>query len=56
VQAIATGAVVDANEARQLVIRSVSTVTYEPRRSQGWDDAYERFCSLVARPAPEETA
>jgi rhamnulokinase len=56
VQAMATGAVADANEARQLVIRSVSTVTYEPRPSQGWDDAYYRFRGLVERPASEEAS
>lgn len=48
VQLIALGEIGDLAQARQIVSRSVETVTYEPRETSAWDDAYGRFQGLVS--------
>jgi rhamnulokinase len=42
-QALANGRIASLSEAREIVRRSFDLVTYEPRSSAGWDDAYARF-------------
>jgi len=56
VQAMAAGEVGNATEIRELVKRTIRTAEYEPRRSDGWEDAYERFCLLVGKPGSDDTA
>lgn len=48
-QAYAAGDVSDIKEARKIVRNSFEIKTYEPDTSlaDGWDKAYERFCSLI---------
>ena len=48
-QAYAAGEVSDINEARQIVRNSFEIKEYEPDTSlkDGWDKAYEKFCSLI---------
>lgn len=53
VQAMALGHIETLSEARQVVRESFSPTEYEPRTSASWDDAYERFVSLL--PAQELT-
>ncbi len=48
VQAMALGHFASLAEAREVVQQSVELVTYEPRKSAGWDEAYGRFKKLVA--------
>jgi len=49
VQAIASGEIGSIAEARDVVRRSFSVETYEPRNVAAWDEAYGRFVSLVTR-------
>jgi rhamnulokinase len=44
---IALGQIKNIREARQMIRRSISIQTYEPEDTGDWNDAYERFCSLV---------
>ncbi len=46
-QAIAAGEVRDVAEARQVVRQSFEIKEYEPHSSAAWDDAYERFKTLI---------
>lgn len=48
VQLIALGEIGNLAQAREIVSRSVETVTYEPRETGAWDDAYGRFQGLVS--------
>jgi rhamnulokinase len=43
VQAITLGLLSSLDQARQLVRRSVSVEIFEPRPSEGWEDAWQRF-------------
>ncbi len=47
VQAIASGEVASIGEAREVVRRSFSVETYEPRNTGAWDEAYGRFLAIV---------
>jgi rhamnulokinase len=47
-QAVAAGAVGSIREAREVVRRSCTVETYEPRQTAAWDAAYERFQTLTA--------
>lgn len=46
VQAIANGEIKDLSEARQVVRRSFDVAEYEPKDTEMWDEAYERFLKL----------
>lgn len=48
VQLIAQGELANVQQAREAVRRSVETRHYKPQPSGAWDEAYERFCRLVA--------
>lgn len=48
-QAIALGHLASVAEARQVVRASFPLVTYEPRETSAWDDAYARFVTLMQR-------
>jgi rhamnulokinase len=48
VQAIATGEVGSIAEARDVIRRSFSVETYEPREVRAWDEAYGRFVDHIA--------
>jgi rhamnulokinase len=45
-QALARGRIASLAEGREVVRRSCEVVTYEPRESAGWDDAYGRFLAI----------
>lgn len=45
-QMLALGEIGSVAEGRQLVRRSFDLETYRPRNHDGWDEAYEQFCSL----------
>jgi rhamnulokinase len=47
IQAIAVGEVGSLSEARQIIGASFPTMTYEPRSTAGWDEAYARYLTLV---------
>ncbi len=49
VQAIASGEVASIGEAREVIRRSFSVETYEPRDTGAWDEAYGRFLAIVVR-------
>jgi rhamnulokinase len=49
VQAIASGEVGSILEAREVIRRSFSVETYEPRDTGVWDEAYGRFMKLIVR-------
>ena len=46
-QAVATGHLKDVAEGRAAIARSIEQETFEPRRVEGWDAAYERFLQLA---------
>lgn len=48
VQAIGAGALKDLEEARAVVRRSLPLTLYEPKPSEAWENAYERFLKLPA--------
>ena len=48
VQFIATGAIKDIKEARQIVADSETFLTYEPEEPEQWDAAYKDFAKLVS--------
>lgn len=48
-QFIATGAVKDLAEARAIVADSFDTVTYHPKDTAQWDEAYRRFCQVCLK-------
>ncbi|MGQ9634284.1 MAG: rhamnulokinase [Bryobacteraceae bacterium] len=48
VQAIGAGALKDLEEARAVVRRSLPLTLYEPKPSEAWEYAYERFLKLPA--------
>jgi rhamnulokinase len=47
VQAIGAGVLKNLAEARAVVKASFPVSVFEPRSRQGWDEAYERFRSLL---------
>lgn len=49
-QALGLGLVSDLTDIRAVVRRSFPVERYEPRNRQSWDQAYDRFCQLVAQP------
>jgi sugar (pentulose or hexulose) kinase len=49
VQMIATGNLPDLAAGRALVRRSFDFQVYQPRNSEQWQQAYERFKSIIAR-------
>jgi rhamnulokinase len=49
VQAIASGEVGSIGEAREVVRRSFSVETYEPRNTPAWDEAHGRLMKIVGR-------
>jgi rhamnulokinase len=49
VQSIASGEVGSIGEAREVVRRSFSVETYEPRNSTAWDEAHGRIINIVGR-------
>jgi len=48
VQAISLGVIDSLADGRELVARSFPLRNYRPQSAAGWDDAYERFSTLVA--------
>jgi rhamnulokinase len=56
VQAIALGELTSLDEARELVRRSFRTDAYEPRDTDAWEAAYERFSSLAGATTPSGSA
>ena len=51
VQAIACDLIGSISEAREVIHRSFDVVTYEPRKSAGWDQAYEQFLKITRLPS-----
>ena len=51
VQAIACDLIGSISEAREVVHRSFDVVTYEPRKSADWDQAYEQFLKITRLPS-----
>ena len=51
VQTIACGLIGSISEARAVVHRSFDVTTYEPQKSVGWDNAYERFLKITGLPS-----
>jgi sugar (pentulose or hexulose) kinase len=49
VQAMATGSVKSLASARQIVARSFEVKQYQPKETDRWDEAYERFQKILAR-------
>jgi rhamnulokinase len=47
-QAVATGHLKDVGEGRAAIARSIEQEQFEPRSSQGWDDAYAKFLQLLS--------
>jgi rhamnulokinase len=47
VQLVALGEFKDVAEARTLLSKGEGMVTYEPRNTAAWDDAYERFLKIL---------
>ncbi|MEP7293070.1 MAG: FGGY-family carbohydrate kinase, partial [Chloroflexota bacterium] len=47
VQLIALGEIGDVGQAREILSRSVETVSYQPTASAQWEEAYGRFQALV---------
>ncbi len=47
VQAVAAGDVADIAQAREVVRRSFDVEEYEPRNTDRWDDAYEKFLTIL---------
>ena len=47
VQAISTGLIDSISDAREIISRSFELETYEPRDSEQWDSAYERFLAIT---------
>ncbi|HIW22234.1 MAG TPA: rhamnulokinase [Candidatus Dorea intestinavium] len=47
VQLMATGAIKDMQEAREIIARSEETYEYMPENSKEWDEAYEKFKTLL---------
>jgi rhamnulokinase len=47
VQLIALGELGDVGQAREMLHRSMSLTTFEPRQTAAWDAEYERFKSIV---------
>ena len=48
VQALATGRVSDIATGRRVIAASVSRRQYEPKHGEAWEEAYERFRSLLS--------
>jgi rhamnulokinase len=46
-QMLATGAISSLAEGRAVIRRSFSTERFEPRDTAAWDEAYERFVTLL---------
>jgi len=51
VQAMALGQVASLEEGRALVRRSFEPTVHEPSDRAAWDEAYDRFLTLLAGPA-----
>lgn len=49
IQALTIGYVDSIADARELIRRSFDVVTYEPRATAGWDDAYERYLEIAEK-------
>ncbi len=47
-QAVALGKIGSLSEGREVVRQSFEVETYQPQDRQAWDDAYQRFTSLLA--------
>jgi hypothetical protein len=48
-QAIAAGELKNVAEAREVVRNSFDIECYEPQNSEAWDEAYERFKTLIEK-------
>jgi len=48
-QALARGHVSSISEAREVIRKSFDVVTYEPRHTPEWDDAYARFLEIAEK-------
>ena len=44
---MAAGEISSLAEAREVVRNSFDVKCYEPKNTEGWDDAYERFLKLI---------
>lgn len=53
IQLTALGALEDLGAGRALVAQTQRLAEYLPQDTAGWDEAYERFCPLLARRGPE---
>ena len=49
-QAVSAGAVGSIADARQVIRASCDVVTYEPRDTAEWDEAFERFVEYSPEP------
>lgn len=49
IQALTMGYVDSIADARELIRRSFDVITYEPRATAGWDDAYERYLEIAEK-------
>jgi len=47
IQAVAVGEVGSLAEAREIVAASFPAATYQPGPAAGWDEAYQRYCTLA---------
>ena len=48
-QAIATGEIKDIYEAREIIRSSFDVKVYEPKHNDAWEDAYQRFLSIIGK-------
>ncbi|MBI3467542.1 MAG: rhamnulokinase, partial [Planctomycetes bacterium] len=55
-QAVAAGAVGSIAQAREVVRRSCTVETYEPKQTAAWDAAYERFQAMRAATVAQDEA
>ena len=46
-QAIAVGEIKNVSEAREIIRNSTDIKCYEPKNTEEWDEAYERFKKLI---------
>ncbi|MFN8376584.1 MAG: rhamnulokinase family protein [Anaerolineae bacterium] len=49
VQMIALGELASVAQAREILSRAAETVIYEPKNTAAWDEAYDRFKSIVGK-------
>jgi len=48
-QALTTGHLKSIDEGREMIRRSFDVITYEPKSTSGWDDAYSRYLEIMEK-------